>query len=193
MSIAVALLVDIIAGLFQWIVRWILMFPITLITRYRKRKIMEGIEIRNAKFTVSGDIYPDINIHFWIDSKTTAKLRIRSLTLCLRSGQWEFARVHATPSIDGIPAVVNGRDNTPVNLRFDPPLKWWMEYRSNMNIGKAFLKATTSWGNLSWLAKITECSMDILGIDRVCDEYLSRIRLKREGDVIVEERNNGEV
>jgi len=169
-----ALLTDAGAGLFWWGVRWTIMLPF----RYRRKKIMEGIEIRNATFTVNGDGCPDLNVHFWIGKHTHATLKIKSLTLCFQSGQWEFARIHVTPAIDGIPHTLRGMKDTQVNIRLVPPLKWWLEYKSNINISKAFLEVATSWGDLGWLVKITECSMDIRGIDGVCEKYLTRIGLK---------------
>ena len=168
----------------EWIVRWIVVTPfITPLSRFRRKKIMEGITISSLEVTVNNeDTHPDINMNFMIISQTVADLNLKSITLCIRSGQWEFARVYATPDMDDIPSVIKNRKVEKVNVRLDPPLKWWLEYRSNINIHKVILEVSTSWGNLKWNVNIIGCSVNIHNIDGVCNRYLSRIGLKREGN-----------
>ena len=77
----------ILSCIFEGIIMKILLYPISRLIRCRKKKIMEGIEIRSAKFNVHYDVYPDLSIHFTICSHTTANLKIKNLILSLQSGQ----------------------------------------------------------------------------------------------------------
>ena len=87
-------------------------------------------------------------------------------------------RIFANPSLDNIPNVIKARRNTTVDLKFNPPIDWWLESRSNINIKKAFLSAMTMWGQLDWSVKLAECSMDDNRLDYVGNQYLSRLGLK---------------
>ena len=161
------------------IVMRILIWPLSRLVKWRKSNIEKGIEIRSMKLNAQYDIYPQLALHFTIVSHTTANIQLKKMALVLQSGQREFMRIYAYPELDSMPSVVKANKSITVNLKFNPPVEWWLESRTNIGIQKAFLEATSMWGRLEWPVTTLECSATDSRLIDIGNEYLCRIGLKK--------------
>jgi hypothetical protein len=155
------------------IFRRILMFPINL----RRKYIAKGIEIRDFRAAASDTTRPhSIDIRFVIDSNTDATVRLKRVILCLYAGSWEVARLDLNPDLDDLPRLIKGRTNPEVGLCFYPPVLWWVEGRSALELKKAEFEVESAWGIIRWSVRITKGSATIDHVDKIRDSYIGIMR-----------------
>lgn len=168
-----AMLVGIVVRVVLFITRRTLMLP----ANARKSRIAAGISIKEFHATATGDTQPpSVILDFVIASRTTATVRLRRAVLCLRSGDWEVARLELSPHLDPVPAEIKGRADTGISLRFDPPVAWWLQARPSLAVGEAYFEVDSLWGAVRWNPSTPSETLPVEGLEAVRESYLSTIR-----------------
>ena len=152
---------------------------ISYLFKWRKTQILRGVRLEGLDLNLNYDNHPILGLQFALINHSTANIEIRKLTLVLQSGQWEFMRLGVIPEIDtSLPKILKNRHTDSVNVSFMPPIEWWLEVRSNINIKSAFLEGQSIWGAVVGNVELHGCSVTKTELDNIGSKYLARVRLR---------------
>lgn len=63
-----------------------------------------------------------------------------------------------------------------MGLCFYPPVLWWVEGRSALELKKAEFEVESAWGIIRWSVRITKGSATIDHVDKIRDSYIGIMR-----------------
>ncbi len=170
----VAMLVGIVARVVVFVTRRTLMLP----ANARKARIAAGITIRDLRAeAIDGTDPHSVNLSFVIASRTAATVRLRRAVLCLRSGDWEVARLELSPHLDPVPVEIKGRTDTGARFRFDPPVAWWLQTAPSLAAGGAYFEVDSIRGTVRWNPALPPETPPVAGLEAVRGSSLATMRV----------------